>query len=83
MLANPAYAGDITRGDICVRDVHEPLIRRPEFYRAAQIASARTGPRQHRAASPSDYHLTGLITCPDCGAGFVGTAAHGRNGRYR
>src|SRR6266702_538091 len=26
MLANPAYAGDITRGDICAADAHEPLI---------------------------------------------------------
>ena len=83
MLANPAYAGDITRGDICVADAHEPLISRPEFRRAAQIAAARSGPHQQRAASPSDYHLTGLITCPDCGAGYVGTAAHGRSGRYR
>lgn len=33
--------------------------------------------------SGSDYHLTGLITCPACGHKFIGTAATGRNRVYR
>jgi site-specific DNA recombinase len=36
-----------------------------------------------RAANPSDYTLTGRIRCPDCGRGFIGTAADGRYQRYR
>jgi site-specific DNA recombinase len=36
-----------------------------------------------RAANPSDYTLTGRIRCPDCGRGFIGTAASGRYQRYR
>jgi site-specific DNA recombinase len=53
MLANPAYAGDITRGDIRVPDAHEPLISRQTFAQAARIAASRSGQHQQRAAKPA------------------------------
>jgi site-specific DNA recombinase len=36
-----------------------------------------------RAAATSDYQLTGLITCPQCGCTYVGTSATGKLRRYR
>src|SRR5690606_20135375 len=43
------------------------LIDRDTFDRARQIATARHDAHTQRAMTQSDYHLTGLITCPDCG----------------
>jgi site-specific DNA recombinase len=50
---------------------------------ALAIAAARAGEHTQRAASPADYHLTGLITCPACGHSYVGTSATGRTRTYR
>jgi hypothetical protein len=36
-----------------------------------------------RAASNSDYHLTGLITRPECGRKYIGASATGKLRRYR
>jgi site-specific DNA recombinase len=36
-----------------------------------------------RAANPSNYALSGLIRCPQCGRRFIGTVAHGRHRTYR
>ncbi len=82
-LVNPAYAGDISHGDVYVKDAHEAIIDRQAFARARDIANARSGPHTQRAASPGEYHLTGLMTCPGCGCKYLGTAAHGRGGTYR
>jgi site-specific DNA recombinase len=83
VLSNPAYAGDIAHGSIYVPDAHPPIIDRDTFRRAAEIAAARSGPHQQRAASPGDYYLTSRITCPQCRCKYVGTAAHGKGGTYR
>jgi site-specific DNA recombinase len=83
ILVNPAYAGDIARGTVYVPDAHPPLIDRNTFARAGDIAAARAAPHLQRSASPSDYQLTSLMTCPGCGCKYVGTAAHGRSGTYR
>jgi site-specific DNA recombinase len=83
ILDNPAYTGDIAYRDILVTDAHEPLIDRDTFTTARQIADTRADAHTRRASSPSEYHLTGLITCPDCGRKYIGTAVRGRNARYR
>jgi site-specific DNA recombinase len=83
VLANPAYAGDISHGAIYVRDAHPPIIDRDTWQRARDLAAARSGPHDQRAASPGEYQLTGLIRCPHCQCRYLGTAAHGRNGTYR
>ena len=83
ILDNPAYTGDIVYRDIHVTDAHPPLIDRTVFDRAREIATARGDAQTQRALSDSDYHLTGLITCPDCGHKYIGTSANGRTKRYR
>ncbi len=54
-----------------------------KFTTAEQLLTARGEARSQRAASNSDYHLTGRIRCPHCHKGFIGTAAHGRTKTYR
>ncbi len=44
---------------------------------------ARGQDHAKRAASGSDYLLTGLIRCPACGAALLGTRAHGKTKTYR
>jgi site-specific DNA recombinase len=83
ILDNPAYAGDIAYRDVYVTDAHEPLIDRNTFNQAREIAEARADAHTQRAVSPGDYHLTGLITCHDCGRKYIGTAATGRTKTYR
>ena len=83
IIANPAYAGDISYGDVYVEDAHQPLIDRETWQRACAIAAARASAQTQRALSGSDYHLTGLITCPDCGHKYIGTSATGRHRTYR
>jgi site-specific DNA recombinase len=83
LLDNPAYIGDIAYGDVYVADAHQPLVDRDTFNQARDIAAARADAHTQRAASPGDYHLTGLITCPDCGGKYIGTAARGRSRTYR
>jgi site-specific DNA recombinase len=52
------------------------------WQRARDIAEARSDAHTQRAMSESDYHLTGLITCPECGKKYIGTSAKGRNRLY-
>ncbi|MET7420502.1 recombinase family protein [Dactylosporangium sp. NPDC005555] len=82
ILESPAYAGDISYADVYVADAHPALIDRDTWRRIREIADARTDGSQ-RAMSGSEYHLTGLITCPDCGNKYIGTSARGRNQTYR
>ncbi len=35
-----------------------------------------------RTSNPAEYLLSGQIRCGRCGQAYVGTTAHGRNGRY-
>ncbi len=83
IIANPAYAGDIAYGDVYAENAHEPLISHETWRKACEIAASRVDAHTQRAMSGSDYHLTGLITCPACGHKFIGTAATGRNRVYR
>ena len=73
----PAYLGDSRFGDVTVADAH------PASSTATPVAACQRDPRRPRRGLPtggsnSDYHLTGLITCPDCGNKYIGTSAHGR-----
>jgi site-specific DNA recombinase len=83
MLDNPAYVGDIAYRDVYVPDAHPALIDRDIFAKAQTVAAARTDRTTHRAMSDSDYYLTGLIACPECGHRYIGTAATGKTRRYR
>jgi site-specific DNA recombinase len=64
VLANRVYLGEKVFGDINVPDAHEPIVGAELFDQVQQIMTMRGEPGSKRAASNSDYNLTGLITCP-------------------
>lgn len=69
-------------GDVCVSDAHPALVDRETWRRVRDIAETRSDAHNQRAMSESDYHLTGLITCPECGNKYIGTSARGRSRIY-
>ena len=73
----------MTLPDIVVPDAHESIISPAQFDRAQRILGRRSAEIGQRAANPSSYTLTGLIRCPQCGRGYIGTAATGRSKTYR
>lgn len=83
MLANRLYLGEVGFRDVVVPDAHPAIVDADLFEQCQRILTARGETGSARAASNSDYHLTGLITCPDCGHKYVGTSATGKLRRYR
>lgn len=83
MLSNRVYLGDKIFGDVCVEDAHPAIISRELFEDVQRILILRGEEGSRRRAANSDYDLTGLITCPDCGLKYIGTAATGRSRSYR
>ncbi|GGK84201.1 hypothetical protein GCM10012284_17990 [Mangrovihabitans endophyticus] len=83
LLTNRIYVGEKTFRDIVVPDAHEPIVDLARFDIAQQILGRRSAEIGRRAANPSSYTLTGLIRCPQCGRGYIGTAAKGRYKTYR
>jgi len=69
--------------DTVVQGAHPAIIEPATFTAAERLLAVRGEARTHRAASSSEYHLTGRIRCPHCKKGFIGTAAHGRSKTYR
>ena len=56
----------------------------PALFSAAEaIITERRTDISKRASASSDYLLTGLVVCGQCGQHFTGNAAHGRSARYR
>ncbi|MBM2615037.1 hypothetical protein JIG36_05620 [Actinoplanes sp. LDG1-06] len=51
------------------------LIDRETWRRVRDMADTRTDAHNQRAMNDSDYHLTGLIICPDCGNMYTCTSA--------
>ncbi len=82
-ITNRIYLGEKTFRDIVVPNAHEPIIAPDQFDRAQSILARRSAHIGQRAANPSAYTLTGLIRCPQCGRGYIGTAAKGRHKTYR
>jgi site-specific DNA recombinase len=83
VLANRVYLGELTFREITVPDCHTPLIDTETFDEAQRILAERGEDHAHRAANGSDYQLTGLMRCPQCGKAMIGTRAHGKNKVYR
>jgi site-specific DNA recombinase len=83
MLANPLYLGEVGFRDVTTPGAHPPLISSELFAECQRILTARGEAHSRRAAATSDYQLTGLITCPQCGCTYVGTSATGKLRRYR
>jgi site-specific DNA recombinase len=83
VLANRVYLGELSFPGITVSGCHPPVIEGNTFDEAQRILTARSKDPAKRAASGSDYLLTGLIRCPACGSAMLGTRAHGKTRVYR
>jgi site-specific DNA recombinase len=83
VLSSRIYLGELTFRGITATGCHPPVIEQPTFEEAQRILAARAGDRAKRAASGSDYLLTGLIRCAACGTAMLGTRAHGKTKTYR
>ncbi|MFC4858757.1 recombinase zinc beta ribbon domain-containing protein [Actinophytocola glycyrrhizae] len=77
------YLGELTFRGTTVTDTHAPIIDLTRWEQAQAILDARGESHAHRAASGSDYVLTGRLRCPLCGKAMIGTRATGRNRTYR
>ena len=82
-LNNRVYLGELTFRETTVTDTHAPIIDLTVWEQAQAILDARGESHAHRAASGSDYVLTGRLRCPKCGKAMIGTRATGRNRTYR
>jgi site-specific DNA recombinase len=83
VLSNRVYLGELSFRGITTEGCHLPIIERAVFEQAQKILAARGEDHAKRAASGSDYLLTGLIRCPACGSAMLGTRAHGKTRIYR
>lgn len=82
-LNNRVYLGELTFRETTLTDTHAPIIDLTVWEQAQAILDARGESHAHRAASGSDYVLTGRLRCPKCGKAMIGTRATGRNRTYR
>ncbi len=82
ILANPAYRGLVRWNGDTHPGLHEPLVDDETFEKAQEILRRRGEDASLRRGNPSDFLLSGLVRCHHCGRAYVGTSAHGRNGRY-
>jgi site-specific DNA recombinase len=82
ILANPAYRGLIRWNGSLFEGVHEPLVDQELFEKAQEILRRRGEDASLRRGNPSEFLLSGLVRCHQCGRAYVGTSAHGRSNRY-
>ena len=73
---------------ILVDGVHEPIVSKETFAKAAERLKKNVAHRKTRSDSTTVYPLTGLIRCPDCGKNIFGYTApprkkkNGKEGYY-
>ena len=60
---------------ILVDGVHEPIVSKETFAKAAERLKKNVAHRKTRSDSTTVYPLTGLIRCPDCGKNIFGYTA--------
>jgi Recombinase/Recombinase zinc beta ribbon domain len=83
VLSNRVYLGELSFRGIIATCCHPPIIEPTTFDEAQRLLAARGEDHAKRAASGSDYLLTGLIRCPSCSSAMIGTRAHGKTRIYR
>lgn len=81
-LNNRVYLGELSFRENTVTDTHEPIIETQVWERAQAILDAHGESHAHRAASGSNYVLTGRLSCPKRDKAMIGTRATGRNRTY-
>jgi site-specific DNA recombinase len=77
------YLGEIRFRQVVADQAHEAFVDHGTFDLAQRIMTQRGESPTRKAALPSDYHLTGKPTCPQCGRAYLGTNATGRSRTYR
>ena len=80
ILRNPTYVGQLPFNGELYEASHEPLIQADVFERANELLENRSDSWKLRRSNPSDYLLTGLLRCRECGHGFIGTVGYGKGG---
>jgi site-specific DNA recombinase len=83
VLENPVYVGAIRWRGERIPAAHVPLVSAEIFAEAQALLKERGSKRSRRRSNSSDYLLSGIARCGRCGSAMVGSAAHGRSGRYR
>ncbi len=83
VLRNPAYVGKIAFRDVQYDAPHAALIETDVFAKAQRLLKQRGEDASTRRSNTTEFLLSGLVVCAACGRRYVGTAAHGRNTRYR
>ncbi len=83
VLRNPAYVGKIAFRDVQYDAPHAALIEADVFAKAQRLLRLRGEDASARRSNTTDFLLSGLVVCATCGRRYIGTAAHGRNARYR
>ena len=82
LLRRPTYAGWIVRGDDAYPGLHEPIIDQATFDRVQAILEERNDYSKRQVWS--EYLLSGLLTCSNCGRSVSGVAGYGQGGhKYR
>jgi site-specific DNA recombinase len=94
LLANEVYMGDILwnreggkidrlgarKPVVKVENAHPALVSRELFYRVAKKIEERSPEKASPGVVGSDYLLSGLVKCADCGSAMCGSSA--KSGRY-
>ncbi|MFI5287866.1 MAG: recombinase family protein [Candidatus Dormibacteria bacterium] len=83
VLRSPAYVGKIAFRDVQYDAPHAALVEADVFAKAQRLLRTRGEDASTRRSNTTDFLLSGLIVCAACGRRYIGTAAHGRNARYR
>jgi site-specific DNA recombinase len=83
VLRNRTYLGQVNFRGVWTDGDHPPLVEQGLFDTAQAILAERGEDVAKRASNSSDYLLTGLVVCGNCGSHFTGTRATGRNATYR
>jgi len=82
IIGNPTYVGKIRWRDRLFDGVHEPLVDELTFQRAQAILRERGEDISRRRGNASDFLLSGVVRCGQCGKAYVGMSARGNGGRY-
>ncbi len=83
VLRNRVYIGDVFFRGTHHSAPHPKVVDEDLFKTVQAILVERGDSPTLRRSNSTDYLLSGLVTCGLCGHHYIGTAAHGRNGRYR
>ena len=88
ILTNEVYTGTLVWGvtakdkipPVRVENAFPAIVSRDEFNRAAKVMQANAPDKQHPQRTASQYLLSGLAKCAECGRALIGQEA--KSGKY-